>query len=63
MFDQHLVHAIIGGKDLDCGSAEFRVNLALTRRHGSLLHLTEWGNVSAPSSLWQDEVRGERRNW
>ena len=21
MFDQHLVHAIIGGKDLDCGSA------------------------------------------
>src|SRR5207244_411601 len=47
MFDKHLVHAIIGGKDLDCGSAQFRVNLPrvnlsrvnlrLTRGHGSLL--------------------------
>src|SRR6266481_7040564 len=37
MFDKNLVHAIIGGKDLDCGSAELRVNLVLTRAHGSLL--------------------------
>jgi hypothetical protein len=37
MFDKHLVHALIGGKDLHCGSAEFRVNLVLTRGHGSLL--------------------------
>jgi len=47
MFDQNLVHAIIdkedlGGRDLDCGSAELSVNLGLTklgwtRGHGSLL--------------------------
>jgi hypothetical protein len=30
-------HAIIGGKDLECGSAELSVNLLLTRGHGSLL--------------------------
>src|SRR5712691_1019043 len=34
MFDENLVHAIIGGKDLDCGSAELSVNLGLTRGHG-----------------------------
>ena len=41
MFDNNLVHAIIGGKDLDCGSAQLSaklsVNLVLTRGHGSLL--------------------------
>jgi hypothetical protein len=51
MFDKNLVDVIIGGKDLDCGSAELRVNLlsvnlfmddreavnVLTRGHGSLL--------------------------
>jgi hypothetical protein len=37
MFDKNLVHAIIGGKDLDCGSAELSVNLGWTRGHGSLL--------------------------
>ena len=42
MFDENLVYAIIGGKDLDCGSAQLRVNLLrvnlrLTRGHGSLL--------------------------
>ena len=37
MFDHHLVHAIIGGKDLHRGSAELSVNLGLTRGHGSLL--------------------------
>ena len=37
MFDENLVHAIINGKDLDCGSAELSVNLVLTRGHGSLL--------------------------
>src|SRR5258707_282920 len=35
MFDKNLVHAIIGGKDLDCGTAELSVNLGLTRGHGS----------------------------
>jgi hypothetical protein len=37
MLDKNLVHAIIGDKDLDCGSAELRVILVLTRGHGSLL--------------------------
>jgi hypothetical protein len=37
MFDKKLVHAIVGGKDLDCGSAELSANLGLTRGHGSLL--------------------------
>jgi hypothetical protein len=37
MFDKNLIHAIIGGEDLDCGSAELSVNLVLTRAHGSLL--------------------------
>jgi hypothetical protein len=42
MFDQNLVHALIGGKDLDCGLAKLSVNLGstsdnLTRAHGSLL--------------------------
>jgi hypothetical protein len=32
-----VVHAIIGDKDLDCGSAELSVNLVLTRGHGFLL--------------------------
>ena len=35
MFDETLVHAIAGGKDLDCGWAELSVNLVLTRGHGS----------------------------
>jgi hypothetical protein len=35
MLDKDLVHAFIGGKDLDCGSAELRVNFVLMRGHGS----------------------------
>jgi len=45
MFDKNLVHAIIGGKDLDCGSAELRVNLGLTRGHGSLLLDLQYSRV------------------
>jgi hypothetical protein len=47
MLDKNLVHAIIGGKNLDCGSAELSVNPGLkipgltidvlTRGHGFLL--------------------------
>jgi hypothetical protein len=37
MLDKNLVHAIVGGKDLDGGSAELSVNLGLTRGHGCLL--------------------------
>src|ERR1700694_4969615 len=45
MFDKHLVHAIIGGKALDCGSAKLSVNLGLTigalaRGHGFPCSLT-----------------------
>src|SRR5438034_11007545 len=35
MFDKNLVHAIVGGKDPDCGLPELSVGLALTRGHGS----------------------------
>jgi hypothetical protein len=35
MLDKDLVDAIIGGKDLDCGSAELSVDLLLTRGHSS----------------------------
>src|SRR5204863_5496985 len=35
MFNKNLVDAIVGGKDLDCGSAELSVNLVLMRGHGS----------------------------
>ncbi len=39
-FDKHLVHAVIRGKDLDCGSADLSLNLLSTRSHSSpLLHL------------------------
>jgi hypothetical protein len=37
MLDKNLVHAFIGGKDLNSGSAELSVNLVLMRGHGSLL--------------------------
>lgn len=37
MLDEHLVDAIVCGKDLDCGSAELRVNFRLARGHGSVL--------------------------
>jgi hypothetical protein len=37
MFDKDLVHAIIGGEDPDCDSAELSLNLVLTPRHGFLL--------------------------
>ena len=30
MFDEHLIHAIVGRKDPDRGWAEFRMNLLLT---------------------------------
>jgi hypothetical protein len=36
MLDKNLVHAIVGGKDLDRRSAELRVNLVWTRGHGFL---------------------------
>ena len=35
IFDKHLVDAIIGRKDLDCGSADLRLNLVLFGRHGA----------------------------
>jgi hypothetical protein len=55
MFDKNLVHVIVGGKDLDSGSAELSVNLgltmgALTRGHGSLAPLPMI--VLGQSILW-----------
>ena len=44
MFDENLVDAIVGAKDLDCGSPQLRVDLGLTRGHGFpslLLSLTD----------------------
>ena len=41
MFDEHLVHALTGGKDLDCGPAELSVNRAVKRLIGSYGHFTE----------------------
>jgi hypothetical protein len=37
MFDKLLIHALIGGKDLDCGPADLRLNVVLTRSHSPLL--------------------------
>jgi hypothetical protein len=37
MFDQNLVHTVIGGKDPDCRSAELRLNFLLGLGHGWLL--------------------------
>ena len=37
MFEKFLVDAVVGGKDIRCGSAELSVNLKSTRGHGSLL--------------------------
>jgi hypothetical protein len=36
VFDQNLVHAIVGGKNLNCGLAELGVNLGLMLGHGCL---------------------------
>jgi hypothetical protein len=48
IFYKNLVHALIGGKDPDCGSAELGVNLVLTRVHGSysLTYCTSGPSVS-----------------
>ena len=35
VFDNDLVHAIVGGEDPDCGLAELSMNIGLTRAHGS----------------------------
>jgi hypothetical protein len=51
MFDKNLIHVIIGGKDLDCGSAELSVNLVLTPGHGSTAPYSWTYNTSA-ANLW-----------
>ena len=42
IFDKHLVDAIIGRKDLDCGSADWSVNFVLFDGHGSLVLVGCW---------------------
>jgi hypothetical protein len=51
MFDKNLVHALIGGKDLDCGSAELSVNLGLTK-----LGLTKLGWTRGHGYLLLDSI-------
>ena len=36
MFDQHLIHPIVGDKDLHCALSKLRLNLGLTLSHCSL---------------------------
>ena len=60
MFDEKLVHAIIGGKDLDCGAAELSVNLGLTRGHGSYSLTYSTSGAPAPCTLgWREVLRPE----
>jgi hypothetical protein len=47
VFDKNLVHAIIGGKDLDRVSAELSVNLVLTFGHGSYSSIYDTSGQSA----------------
>lgn len=35
-FDENLIDAVVGGKDLDCGPAELSLHLVLTRGHGTV---------------------------
>lgn len=37
MFDQNLVHALVGSEGTDCGSAEWRGNLSVAGGHGYVL--------------------------
>ena len=37
MFYKKLVHAVVGGKDVGRGTAEFSVNIVLSLGHGPLL--------------------------
>jgi hypothetical protein len=59
MFDKNLVHAIIGGKHLDCGSAELSVNLVLTRGHGSCSFTY---NISGLSAIRKEFMSSVTRN-
>jgi hypothetical protein len=59
VLNQNLVHAIVGCKDPDRISARLGVNLALTRRHDSILFrravspraAAQGGQPTAPSVL------------
>jgi hypothetical protein len=57
VFDKNLVHSIIGGENLDYGSAEFSVNLVSTRGHGSL-HLEPYKYFRGAGGSADDENRG-----
>jgi hypothetical protein len=52
MFDKNLVHAIIGGKDPDCGSAELSVNPGLTGGHGSYSRTYITRAIGNTSMIW-----------
>jgi hypothetical protein len=57
MFDKYLVYAIIGGKNLDCGSAELSANLLLARGHGSLIRISHWNSAGSSSTGFRVYVR------
>jgi hypothetical protein len=52
-FDKHLVNAIIGSEDLDCGSAEVSVNLGFTGGHGFLLREYDTSGAIGHSEITQ----------
>jgi hypothetical protein len=70
MFDENLVHAVVRGKDLDCGAAELRVNLGLRRGHGSysLTYSTSGPSVTCTfgevaRGLRPESLQGARREY
>jgi hypothetical protein len=61
MFDKNLVHAIVGGKDPDCGSAELSVNRILKLRHGSLLLAPSYFRPGGHNEVIQPSAN--RKGW
>jgi hypothetical protein len=61
MFDKHLVHALIGSKYLDSGSAQLSVNQWRVNLLSLNLLLT-LGHGSIPLDLCIFQVRGQIRN-
>ena len=54
MFDENLVHAIIGGKDPDCAAAELRMTLGFTTLGCTTLELTSGVPSRGHDSLFPD---------
>jgi len=65
MLDEHLVHTLIGGKGLDCRSAQLclklRVNLVSTGGHGSKTPLALSKKTDCENSRWTQYMQPEQR--